>query len=294
MHMEKSVLRLTTRAMRFILLHSMPNDNICKFVPSVKNAPTEIWPVNFVLENTGVAQNETIRSVYAMHLGTRGNGELVRNNKRYAIDKGDVFFTLPSDRYAIRGQSGLEYAYVSFLGGGAAALARRIMPDGNARIFGGNERLIAFWKQALAHAHADNIDLMAKSVLEYSAALLIVTLPSDCRADVCAAVEEHVRKNFTSSDVRLRTVAARFGYSEQYLSKLFYRTTGTRFTDYLADLRVNAACKLLREGNASVKEVAYACGFSDPLYFSKVFKRRMGAAPSAFGRADKKVNILLL
>lgn len=102
------------------------------------------------------------------------------------------------------------------------------------------------------------------------------------KGESVAKIEEFVRLHFIDSTLSLKSLARKFGYNEKYLSKLFLRHTGVRFGEYLTSLRVNAACGLLRDGKTSVKEAAIACGFSDPLYFSKVFKNRMGVSPSEF------------
>ena len=260
----------------------MNYDNICKFVPSVNEAPSEINPVNFVLENSRVAEKEAIRSVYAIHLVTEGEGVFVCDCKEYPVKKGDVFFTLPSSLYAIRSTEELEYMYVSFLGLGAPALLRRIFNATDKKVFREREELIVFWKQAIKKANPQNVDLLSKSVLEYSAACLISELPEEKNTAVIAEIERYVRLRFTDSALTLKSLADKFGYNEKYLSKLFYRTTGIYFGDYLTNLRINASCSLMQEGKASVKEISAACGFSDPLYFSKVFKKKMLVSPSAF------------
>jgi AraC-like DNA-binding protein len=260
----------------------MINDNVCKFVPSAKNAPADINAVNFVLESTDIAQTPAVKSVYALHLVTQGSGVLTLDEKRYGIEKGNLFFTLPSSRYSICGEEGLEYAYVSFLGGGAPALVKRVMQGGAAAIFDAPDGLVSFWKTALGNANPQNVDLLSKSVLEYSAALLINYLPEENSADAAARIERYVQSNFTSADLRLKSLARQFGYNEKYLSKLFFRYTGMHFGSYLANLRINAACALMQEGKTAIKEIAFACGFSDPLYFSKVFKSKMGVTPSQF------------
>ena len=280
--MEKGAFHIDKASKRRYNKNAMNYDNICKFVPSVSEAPYEISPVNFVLENTRVAEKEAIRSVYAIHLITAGEGAFVCNGKEYSVKKGDVFFTLPSSLYAIRSAGDLEYMYVSFLGLGAPALLKRIFNATEKKVFRGEEELIEFWKRAIEKANPQNVDLLSKSVLEYSAACLISELPEEKNTEVIAKIERYVRQRFTDSALTLKSLADKFGYNEKYLSKLFYRTTGIYFGDYLTNLRINAACGLIGEGKTSVKEIAAACGFSDPLYFSKVFKKKMLVSPSAF------------
>jgi AraC-like DNA-binding protein len=69
--------------------------------------------------------------------------------------------------------------------------------------------------------------------------------------------------------------------SPSTLAHLFKRKVGRSFRQVQIEARMTRACELLRgEGYLSVKEVAYRCGFDDPLYFSRLFRKRRGQAPS--------------
>ena len=46
-------------------------------------------------------------------------------------------------------------------------------------------------------------------------------------------------------------------------------------------IRIENACALIEKEHDCVKEIAFLCGFNDPLYFSKIFKKKMGISPSA-------------
>lgn len=77
-------------------------------------------------------------------------------------------------------------------------------------------------------------------------------------------------------------------FNAEYLSKRFLRETGKTPNQYLAQLRVEHARKMLSQQKTyglTVREVAESCGFSDALYFSRVFKAATGAAPSAYARS---------
>lgn len=71
--------------------------------------------------------------------------------------------------------------------------------------------------------------------------------------------------------------------SQTTANRLFRKHTGQSFLEYLTGKRIEKACALL-DANPSiyVKTVAISCGFSDPLYFSKVFKAMVGCSPSEF------------
>lgn len=77
-----------------------------------------------------------------------------------------------------------------------------------------------------------------------------------------------------------------FGYSKQYFCKWFKGETGMTFNDFLNTVRVHHACLYLASGY-SVEESAAACGFSDPSYFAKVFKRYAEMPPKAYAAKNK-------
>jgi two-component system response regulator YesN len=89
----------------------------------------------------------------------------------------------------------------------------------------------------------------------------------------------YIRENY-AKPLQLSTVAEKCGISQGYLSRLFSEYLNTTFIDYLNTLRIGGAVKLLRNEQKSVKEVAYLVGYSDPNYFSRIFRRYMNASPS--------------
>ena len=89
-------------------------------------------------------------------------------------------------------------------------------------------------------------------------------------------------KHHYYEDITLDQVAEELNISVFYLSKLFRKHMGINFTEYLTQLRIDHAKHLLQEGNKSIKEVAYAVGFNSQSYFSKIFKKYTGTAPSEY------------
>ena len=69
---------------------------------------------------------------------------------------------------------------------------------------------------------------------------------------------------------------------EKYLSESFKKRMGMGFSRYLKNLRVKHAVFLMEHGVVSIKNVAFLCGFRDPLYFSKVFRADMGISPKEY------------
>jgi len=89
----------------------------------------------------------------------------------------------------------------------------------------------------------------------------------------------YVEKHFRSK-VRNEDVAKLCGMSPFRFSRAFKDTFGITFRDYLGAYRVKEACRLLENPAVSVTDVAFAVGFNDASYFSRVFRQRIGVAPS--------------
>lgn len=94
--------------------------------------------------------------------------------------------------------------------------------------------------------------------------------------DMIRFVEENYASNLTLQDA-----AEYFGYNKQYFCKWCKNEIGVSFTEFLNAVRITHARNFLT-GGCSVEETAEKCGFSDPSYFSKVFKKFVGTTPKAY------------
>ena len=77
-------------------------------------------------------------------------------------------------------------------------------------------------------------------------------------------------------------VARHCGVHRAYLAQLFTRFAQTTPSQLINHYKMNAAAKLLLEGDLLVKEIAAEVGFDDPLYFSHTFKKFFGVSPRTF------------
>ena len=81
--------------------------------------------------------------------------------------------------------------------------------------------------------------------------------------------------------VKLDDLARVTGYSRRQFTRLFRENMCCSAMDYLAELRLNEACRLLKQ-NEPLTAVAAACGFSDAAALCHAFRRRFGVTPKAF------------
>ena len=106
----------------------------------------------------------------------------------------------------------------------------------------------------------------------------IYELPSD---KVGPAIREFVLAHLSDESLSVETMAAQLKVSRTNLYTIVHREFNVTPADYILDLRLKKAETLLKEG-LKVREVAMKCGFADPKYFSKVFKKYYGILPSTF------------
>lgn len=95
------------------------------------------------------------------------------------------------------------------------------------------------------------------------------------RAEVNQALG-YVKENLGDSSLSLAVLAEKVGLSPNYLGKLFHQSMGKSFTEYLTELRVAQARKLLDTTNLKVYEIAERVGYNDWRYFSKIYKKHTG------------------
>lgn len=87
------------------------------------------------------------------------------------------------------------------------------------------------------------------------------------------------------ADVTVEAVAREIGFTRQYVSGRFHRTTGRLLSDFLKEKKLEKAAKMLKRENVRVTDVARRCGFDSENYFRQQFRLRFGMSPRQFRRS---------
>ena len=95
-------------------------------------------------------------------------------------------------------------------------------------------------------------------------------------------VMKTVREHFGDSNCTLDNISSALYVSKSHLSRVFKSVTGQAFSDYLRDVRIENVCRLLRETNLNVDEIAEKCGLRDIHSFYRLFGARLHMTPRQY------------
>lgn len=106
---------------------------------------------------------------------------------------------------------------------------------------------------------------------------------------VIAEAMKYIREHY-ETDISLDLVADRFYLNSAYLSRLFKQYAGNTFTDYLIQVRMNAAIEYIETGNYKIYEISKMVGYNSEKYFYRVFKQYTGYSPAEYQRSKVLTN----
>jgi len=113
---------------------------------------------------------------------------------------------------------------------------------------------------------------------------VVETGPGELNSDIGKVFQAKclVRERFANPELSVQYIADILGCSADYLSHLFMVETRERLTHYIQRIRIEGAVLALETTSLNISEIAYAGGFADPTYFTRVFKQHKGMTPHEF------------
>ncbi len=261
-------------------------DSICRFLPP-KSVFGNIKTVHFVYETEFLLMKQPfLRPIYYLHLVTSGEAILKFSGNEYPLKEGTLFFFFSGVPYEIEGDETFRYTYISFMGTGIPEFLAELGITIKNSVFQGFSQLKELWLGSIIRVNSINANVLTESVLlntlSYIAQNTEKAEQNKNSENLLNVIVDYVDTHFHQKDITLRKVADIFSYTEKYLSHFFKSKMGIGFNEYVNKLRLQYALDLIEKGADSVTEIALKCGFADPLYFSKFFKKNMGKSPTEY------------
>ena len=122
-------------------------------------------------------------------------------------------------------------------------------------------------------AEAGNYRLLASSSF--------ASVEPACDSRRVQKVQEFIETNY-KQEIRLNTIASLVGMAPTAFSRFFKLRTGKSISDYIIDVRLGHASRLLVDSTTSIAEISYECGFNNISNFNRIFKKKKGHSPKIF------------
>lgn len=223
---------------------------------------------------------------YFLNAVTDGYARLKIGDRKYTLRRGTVFWGFPGVEYEITDFDKFTYIYISFSGEGSRVLLREQNITEDNPTMENLSEVCDFLSSTVGRMNQSNANYLGEAALYYAFAQIAdrhgAAPPIKNSANLYDAVTDYINRNYSNPSLSLSEISGVYFYSEKHLSAIIKKNCGVGFTEFLTRIRINKAIEIMKTKNDTVTNIAFSCGFSDPLYFSKVFKKRVGKTPSAY------------
>ncbi len=264
--------------------------SICNFMPP-KSEGASLEPVSFVYETEIERLRQPFMNyLYCFHITVSGSATLTMEGKSYPLSTGVGFFAFPNTEYTITDYTDFKYSYISYVGTDAMSMLKELNITPSSPVVEGLGDVSAHFVSAVGRVNQANATFLTQSMLLY-----VLAAVRDLRGfqfsnqdkSLYNQIIGYVDVNFCDPNLSLSKIGEVFSYSEKYVSTLIKKNMKVGFSLYLNRLRIEKAKMLMRVRPVRIGEISEACGFSDALYFSKVFKKFTGKSPTKYIKSLK-------
>jgi len=131
---------------------------------------------------------------------------------------------------------------------------------------------------------SDNSKVLASSSFAHS--------EKSSESDRVLLVKQYINDHFTE-DLSLATLADLVCMTPSAFSRFFKTRTGRTLSDYIIDIKLGFAARMLVDTSKSVSEICYECGFNNQSNFNRIFKAKRGLTPRDFRAMFKKNKVIV-
>lgn len=239
----------------------------------------------------GHSYGPIMRNGYLIHYVLDGKGIYKARGELFRLKAGDAFLICPDELiyYEADKHEPWTYTWIGMQGIKVRGyLERTSLPDSLVAHYGEDPQLrLCHEKMSEADKLPQNRDLVMNSIMYEYLFLLAAKFPSgklqqnDDKQSHAERALQYIEDHYCDS-ITIQDIADALGINRSYLHRMFKAFTGMSIQSYLLDYRMRKACILLKNTDLSIRAVAHSVSYIDPLYFSRIFRQKMGASPSEY------------
>lgn len=230
----------------------------------------------------------TMRETYGLFLVTAGKGIFIIDGNEYPVHQGNSVMLFPYSSIKVVPYPNVmfEYKWVEVTGFEIAVtisrtnfskvrpVAPEIPVDNFAQYFD------------VADDSSDSVysacRTNGKVLILLSYYIQYYPSQKSAETDYIMQARDYIERNFRDVSCTVKSVADKIQIDRTYLYRLFKEETGFSVIEYINNCRIGRACAMLTNTSVQIKDVALSVGFSDQLYFSKVFRKIKGTTPTEY------------
>lgn len=140
------------------------------------------------------------------------------------------------------------------------------------------------------HERGRNYPALLNSYLDVLSNTVISLMNDAPKSEIVEQIENMILDHLSDADFRIKQALDPLPYSNEYARQSFVKALGITPQQYLMEKRLNLAKQILCTKNSNgltIKDIAGCCGFSDSLYFSRVFKNHVGLSPKEYAQQNE-------
>ncbi|MCR2807532.1 AraC family ligand binding domain-containing protein [Paenibacillus soyae] len=234
-----------------------------------------------------------VRDYYKIHCILEGEGDFEIAGNAYRLGPGDGFLITPGEvaRYAADGTRPWRYCWIGFDGIKAATLLGQAGLSHESPVFSAADA--AYYEGMIERMErtgsmkAGRVIRLTGLLYEWLSAIVEAQAGepafSEPRSrDRYVAQVVHLIETNYASRLAVADIARFVGLQRSYLNALFQEVMGCSIQQHLIAYRMRRAGDLLVTTQLSVGDIARSVGYDDPLLFSKMFRKTMGASPTDY------------
>jgi len=270
-------------------------DSKVKYLEPQKKQSVDLFLCYCGTENClpGYSYGPAVRTQYLIHYITSGEGSYTVNNKTYKLKENQGFLICPGTvtYYEAAIDNPWSYMWVGFNGVKAETYLNYANLNDENLIFeySKDNTLKEHISEMLKLNEMDySNELKLEGLLYFFMSKLVESRKNTFNKMAYKSAELYLEKsiefieNNYPNNLKISDIASYIGINRSYLTNIFKKNIAMSPQDFLLNYRIDKACTLLQNTDLSIKVVAKSIGYSDPLTFSKTFKKVKGESPKNY------------
>lgn len=126
-----------------------------------------------------------------------------------------------------------------------------------------------------------HIRISAAEEIKYKNRSSLAPAYYSCKSWIIKSIQNHIL-NYSNRELKLSHLAGMYFINPQYLCRLFKKETGVNFSEYVNNIRIRNAKKMLELTDDTIANISFQAGFNNVTYFNRLFKKIEGLSPSEY------------